>query len=246
MVDPNVQQQRGVGAFAGREQARHDERAATDVRAAAEARAAHEAVTGAARSGRARPRRVPVSDAPADVPNAPRRAAARTRAAAHPARPPSPPPARAPLAAAVTRDTPGTDLVRYVAALDAVFAWTAARAPHLLVRAAGRGGAGLRRATRGDRPGASAVPRVARPVRGDTPTGAIGPTDAGAISPEVRARAVAVLNAQSRAGLGDRDRRRVGFGSVGSPTERTAAPGRTDDRLEPHGPAGAAAAVDVG
>src|SRR5690348_12660477 len=66
---------------------------------------------------------------------------------------------------AVRRDTPGTDLPRYVAVLDALLAWSATHAEELTFRA----GAGAKNGITFTRAGTTVALWSARPVRGDAP-----------------------------------------------------------------------------
>jgi hypothetical protein len=159
---------------------------------------------------------------------------------------PAPPAPRAPRAlplareaflAAVRRDTPGTDLARYAAVLDALLAWSAARPGRLAFRAEPTTGAELRF---GPAHGAGVL-WVARPVRGGAPTLEIAPGSA-LLADADRARVRAALNAHSRAVLAPGDRLRIGFGALKNAAALAAVLALLDDLLDlPETAAGAPA-----
>ena len=118
--------------------------------------------------------------------------------------------ARAAFVAAIKRDTPGTDLPRLVAVLDALIAWSAARPELLAFRPQTRRGT----AVSFERVGPNAPFWSAQVTRGAGPKleihGAIGE----ALSAEERAAVLETLNAHSREALVDGDRLRIGFGAL--------------------------------
>lgn len=137
------------------------------------------------------------------------------------------PAAREALVAAIRRDTPGSDLPRYVAILDDLLAWTASRSARLVFRTD---------ATAGDsvsfgRDGTKVVFWSVRPTRGNAPTLEIAPPAGGSLTPAGRARATATLNAHSRAVLADGDRLRIGFGALKNAAARAAVLALLDDLL---------------
>jgi hypothetical protein len=126
--------------------------------------------------------------------------------------------ARQAFVAAIQRDTPGTDLPRLVAVLDALIAWSAARPTQLAFRADER---------RDDvvsfvRAGSPVVFWSAQVTRGTGPKLEIYPPTGRALSTEERATVLQTLNAQSREVLVDGDRLRIGFGALKNLAARTA------------------------
>jgi hypothetical protein len=128
---------------------------------------------------------------------------------------------------AVRRDTPGTDLPRYVAVLDALLAWSATRSAQLAFRA----DAGAKNAISFVRSGTTVAFWSARPVRADAPALEIGSLSSTSLSAEARARAIATLNAHSRSVLIDGDRLRIGFGALKNTAARSAILDLLDDLL---------------
>jgi hypothetical protein len=124
-------------------------------------------------------------------------APATTLPPAAPREPRTLPIAREAFVAAVRRDTPGTDLPRYVEALDALLAWSTARPTALAFRPDAAAGGGISFG----RVGTKGVFWSVRPVRGAAPMLEIAPPAGTALTEEARARAVATLNAHSRAVL---------------------------------------------
>lgn len=112
--------------------------------------------------------------------------------------------------AAIRRDTPGTDLPRYVAVLDALIAWSTARPTQLAFRA---------EEARADvisfgRPGAKGPIWSVQVTLGEGPRlELLSPADA-PLSAEERATVMATLNAHSSAVLEEGDRLRIGFGAL--------------------------------
>jgi hypothetical protein len=136
---------------------------------------------------------------------------------------PTPPPAprtlplaRASFLDAVRRDTPGTDLARYTAVLDALLAWSAARPARLRFRA----DPGPASVLRFECATSKRVLWTARPVRGAAPALELAPpagSEGGTPTAAGRARAAAAtatLNAHARAVLADGDRLRISFGAL--------------------------------
>ena len=112
--------------------------------------------------------------------------------------------------AAVRQETPGTDLARYVAVLDALLAWTTARGDRLTFSAAPR------------RPGVIRFERAksketfwsVQPVRAAAPMLEIHLASSRPSSAADKAEAMRTLNAHSRAVLAEGDRLRIGFGAL--------------------------------
>lgn len=128
---------------------------------------------------------------------------------------------------AVRRDTPGTDLPRYVAVLDALLTWSAARPTQLAFRAHAGAKSGISFA----RTGETGVFWSARPVRGDAPTLEIASPTGASLTAEARDRVRATLNANSRAVLVDGDRMRIGFGALKNSIALNAVLALLDDLL---------------
>lgn len=128
---------------------------------------------------------------------------------------------------AVRRDTPGTDLPRYVAVLDALLAWSAAHSARLTFRA----DAGAKNAITFVRSGTTGAFWSARPVRSDAPALEIASPTGASLSAEARARAIATLNAHSRSILVDGDRLRIGFGALKNAVARSAVLALLDELL---------------
>jgi hypothetical protein len=118
--------------------------------------------------------------------------------------------ARAAFVAAIKRDTPGTDLPRLVAVLDALIAWSAARPAMLSFRPpSGRGAAvGF------ERVGVKAPFWSAQVTRGAGPKLEIHGKVGEALSGAERAAVLDTLNAYSREVLVDGDRLQIGFGAL--------------------------------
>ena len=110
----------------------------------------------------------------------------------------------------VRRDTPGTDLPRYVAVLDAFIAWSAARADQVLFDSSGRRPGMIRF----ERAGTTVPLWTATATRGGAPTLEIHLASSGTSSTEQRAEAMRTLNAHSRVMLATGDRLRIGFGAL--------------------------------
>jgi hypothetical protein len=128
------------------------------------------------------------------------------------------PEARQEFVAAIKRDTPGPDLPRLVAVLDALIAWSVAR-PALLAFRTDEG--------RGDvisfeRAGSKAVFWSAQVTRGAGPRLEIHPPTGRPLSAEDRATVMETLNAHSREVLVEGDRLRIGFGALKNVAARTA------------------------
>jgi hypothetical protein len=120
------------------------------------------------------------------------------------------PAAREALVAAITRDMPGTDLPRYVAVLDALLAWSAARPALLEFRA----GEGRKDVVSFARVGTNAVFWSVQVTRGVGPKLEIHTPSGRPLSAEERARVLETLNAHSRAVLVEGERLRIGFGAL--------------------------------
>ena len=118
--------------------------------------------------------------------------------------------ARAAFVAAIKQDTPGTELPRLVAVLDALIAWSAAR-PELLSFRPASG----RAATVGfERVGAKAPFWSAQVTRGAGAKLEIHGKVGEALSDAERASVIGTLNEHSREVLVDGDRLRIGFGAL--------------------------------
>lgn len=126
--------------------------------------------------------------------------------------------AREAFIAALARDTPGTDLPRFVKVLDAVIAWTVARGSVLAFR--------VREARKDVLSFELAETKVvlwsAQVTHGSGPRLEIYPPAGGALSPEERATVLETLNAHSRKALTTDDRLQIGFGALKNEAARTA------------------------
>ena len=118
--------------------------------------------------------------------------------------------AREAFVAALTQDTPGTDLPRLVAVLDALIAWSVARPAVLEFRADARGKGGVSFA----RVGSRAAFWSAQVTRGVGPRLEIHLPSADALDDARQASVMQTLNAHSRAVLMEGDRLRIGFGAL--------------------------------
>ncbi len=120
------------------------------------------------------------------------------------------PAAREAFVAAVTQDTPGTDLPRLVAVLDALIAWSVARPGQLAFRpaTAGKGVVSFSRV------GAKGAFWSAQVTRGTGPRLEIHLPSADALDDARRAMVMQTLNAHSRTVLVEGDRLRIGFGAL--------------------------------
>ena len=117
--------------------------------------------------------------------------------------------ARAIFIDAARRETPGTDLPRYVAVLDALLARTAARADRVVFSPSGPR-PGL---IRFERVGEKALLWSAQATRDGPPMLEIHLASSEASSTE-RAEAMRTLNSYSRVALTKDDRLRIGFGAL--------------------------------
>lgn len=159
----------------------------------------------------------PLASAPHDLP-----------ASSRASRAPRPLPlAREAFLAAARRDTPGTDLPRYTAVLDALLAWSAARPTQLAFRADAASADAIRFGRAGD----AGVFWAARPTRGGAPTLEIAPPTGASLCDASRARVMATLNAHSRAVLTAGDRLRIGFGALKNAAALSAVLALLDDLL---------------
>lgn len=120
------------------------------------------------------------------------------------------PEARQSFVTAMQRDTPGTDLPRYVAVLDALIAWSAERADRLTFLAAEKRADVIRFA----RAETKEVLWSAQLARGGAPKLEIHLAAGRPMSAEDRASVMATLNAHSREVLVEGDRLRIGFGAL--------------------------------
>ena len=158
----------------------------------------------------------PLLDTPAGVESSAAMTAARTLSRAREA-----------FVDAVRRDTPGTDLPRYMAVLDALLAWSAAHAEELAFRA----GAGAKNGITFTRAGTTVAFWSARAVRGDAPALEIASPTGSSLTDEARAHVRTTLNAHSRIVLDDGDRLRIGFGALKNGVALTAVLALLDDLL---------------
>ena len=120
------------------------------------------------------------------------------------------PEARQAFVAAMQRDTPGTDLPRYVAVLDALIAWSAARADRLTFRTTEKRADVIRFV----RTATKEVLWSVQLARGGAPKLEIHLAAARPLSADDRAATLATLNAHSREVLTEGDRLRIGFGAL--------------------------------
>lgn len=120
--------------------------------------------------------------------------------------------------AAIQRDTPGTDLPRLVAVLDALIAWSVAR-PQLL---SFRPSEGKTEQVGFERVGTKVVFWSAQVSRGTGPRLEIYPPTGRALSPADRTMVMETLNAHSREALAEGDRLRIGFGALKNATAQAA------------------------
>jgi hypothetical protein len=125
--------------------------------------------------------------------------------------------ARDAFVAAIKRDSPGTDLPRLVAVLDALIAWSVARPGRLAFRAQ----EGRNDVISFERVGSTVVFWSAQVTRGAGPKLEIYPPTGRALSAGERATVLETLNAQSREVLVEGDRLRIGFGALKNVAART-------------------------
>ena len=111
---------------------------------------------------------------------------------------------------AMRRGTPGTDLPRYTAVLDALLAWSAARANRLTFRPDGK----RTDVIRFERAKTKDVFWSAQVSRADGPKLEIHLAAGRPLSAEDRDEAMRTLNAHSRKVLVKGDRLRIGFGAL--------------------------------
>lgn len=120
------------------------------------------------------------------------------------------PEARDAFVAAIKQDTPGSDLPRLVAVLDALIAWSVAR-PDLL---AFRTDASRSPTVGFERVGSKVVFWSAQVTRGAGPKLEIYPPTGRSLSDEERETVMQTLNLHSREVLVEGDRLRIGFGAL--------------------------------
>ncbi|MGZ8468469.1 MAG: hypothetical protein ACXW61_03310 [Gemmatirosa sp.] len=128
------------------------------------------------------------------------------------------PSAREAFVAAMTRDTPGTDLSRYVAVLDALIAWSEARPTLLRFRADEK----RNDVVSFERTGAKAVIWSVQTARNAAPRLEIHVQSGQPMTSEDRATVLQTLNAHSRDLLVEGDRLRIGFGALKNVTTQSA------------------------
>ena len=121
--------------------------------------------------------------------------------------------ARQAFVAVIQRDTPGTDLPRFAAVLDALIAWSVAR-PGLL---AFRADEGRKDVVSFERAGSKVVFWSAQVTRGTGPRLEIHAPTGRPLHAEERATVMQTLNAYSREVLVEGDRLRIGFGALKNP-----------------------------
>lgn len=128
------------------------------------------------------------------------------------------PEAREAFIAAIKQDTPGTDLPRLVAVLDALIKWSVARPESLVFREE----AGRSHAVSFERAGSNVVFWSALVTRGTGPKLEIYPPTGRALSDEDRDTVMQTLNAHSREVLVEGDRLRISFGALKNAAAQTA------------------------
>ena len=132
--------------------------------------------------------------------------------------------------AAIQRDTPGTDLPRLVAVLDALLAWSAAHPKQLTFRGDSR---------RNDvisfgRAGTTVSMWSAQVTMGEGPKLELFLPPESVMSRESKESIMATLNAHSRAELLEGDRLRISFGALKNPAGREAVFGLMERLLVGH------------
>ena len=140
--------------------------------------------------------------------------------------------------AAIKRDTPGTDLPRLTAVLDALIAWSVAR-PGLLAFRADEGRSDV---VSFELVGSKVVFWSAQVTRGAGPKLEIYPPTGRALGAEARATVMETLNANSREVLAEGDRLRIGFGALKNDASRAAVLALMEQLLATSGPAAEAPA----
>lgn len=120
------------------------------------------------------------------------------------------PSAREAFIAAITQDTPGTDLPRFVAVLDDLIAWSVARSGLLEFRV----NEGRREVLSFSRVGTKAVFWSAQVTRGVGPKLEIHTPNGQPLSAGEHERVLQTLNTHSRTVLVEGDRLRIGFGAL--------------------------------
>jgi hypothetical protein len=140
--------------------------------------------------------------------------------------------------AAMQRGTPGTDLPRYVAVLDALLAWSAARANRLTLRPDGKRTDVIRFV----RAGTKEVFWSAQVSRADGPKLEIHLAAGRPMSAEDRDKTMRTLNAHSRNVLVTGDRLRIGFGALKNAAALAAVLALMDRLLEDPSPSATPAA----
>jgi hypothetical protein len=135
--------------------------------------------------------------------------------------------AREAFVTAMTHDMPGTDLPRFVAVLDALIAWTAARPDLLEFRAS----EGRKDVVSFSRVGSKAVFWSVQVTRGAGPKLEIHAPTGQPLTAEQRATVMRTLNAHSRAVLVEGDRLRIGFGALKNATAQQAVLGVIEQLL---------------
>ena len=128
------------------------------------------------------------------------------------------PEAREAFIAAIKQDTPGTDLPRLVAVLDALIAWSVARPDQLSFRT----DAGRTQVVAFEHAGTKTMFWSAQVTRGTGPRLEIHTPTGGSFGEEERAMIMDTLNAHSRAELMEGDRLRIVFGALKNEAARAA------------------------
>lgn len=129
--------------------------------------------------------------------------------------------------AAIQRDTPGTDLPRLVAVLDALLAWSAAHRKKLAFRAE----EGRNDVISFGRVGSKSAMWSAQVTQGEGPKLEVFMPADGPAAAEHRAAVMAMFNAHSRAVLVEGDRLRISFGALKNEAGRAAVFGLMDELL---------------
>ena len=122
------------------------------------------------------------------------------------------------LVAAIARDTPGVDQRRLIKVLDALIAWSVARAARLSFRTDAKRSDVLAFELEGTR----TVFWSTQVTRGVGPVLELYPSAGASLGEDVRAMVRQTLNAHTRHELGDGDRLRIGFGALKNDAARAA------------------------
>lgn len=126
--------------------------------------------------------------------------------------------AREEFIAAMNRDTDPTEQPRMVAVLDALIAWSRKHPEEIRFRESEKH-AGV---VSFERIGSNLVFWSAHPRRREVPKLELLPRAASVLTAEDRANAMSAINANSREGLLEDDKLRIGFGALKNVTQRNA------------------------